>query len=459
MASLVLISDNPRMRLFRRIAQREVALVFALLLLVGSDYGAWTRAIANTPLTLQEAVKTALAQHPTIRVGEATISAAQQRVRQQEAGYLPRGSYTYTLSRQQRPVTAAVGGVQIGGGQQTRSFAQIFNFHTTNVSLSQVLFDFGRTLDAIQSAAATVEASTADLETTRQTVTFNTKQSYFGLLSSQHLQRVAEETVRQNQKHLEDAQARFEVGVAPRFDVTQAQVQVSNAELNLVTARNNVALGHETLRTAMGITDSADFVPIDTLDRRSLPMNESEILRQAYASRPELHSLWARQKATTEQVSELQKRYLPSLTGNAQYNWTGRDHPLQEGWVIGVVLTVPLFDSILTRAQIGEAQANQQRLSAEEENLRQQITLEVRRSLLDVRRSEESIRVSEQTEVQARENLALAEGRYQAGVGNILEVTDAQTSLTSARANTIQALYNYKTAVAQLEKAVGRALE
>ena len=461
MASLALIRDNVCMPLHKRLTMRAAALVFAVLLPAVYYWGAQTAAFADTPLTLHEAVATALTHHPTIDVGKAEIMAAQQRVRQQEAGYLPRGAYTYSLTRQKRPVSAAVGGVQIDGGQQRRNFSQIFNFHSTNVSLSQMLFDFGRTLDAIQSASAAAEASTADLETTRQTVIFNTKQAYYGLLSSQHLQRVAEETVLQNQKHLEDAQARFEVGIVPRFDVTQARVQVSTAELNLVTARNNVALGHETLRTAMGITDTdtTDFIPVDAFDRQPLSVNEVDILRQAYANRPELHSMWARQKATAERVSELQKHYLPSVTGNAQYNWTGREYPLPEGWVIGVVLTVPLFDSILTNAQVGEAYANQQRLMAEEKDLRQQITLEVRRSLLDLQRANESIGVSEQTEVQARENLALAEGRYQAGVGNIIEVTDAQTSLTSARASTIQALYDFKTALAQLEKAVGRNLE
>jgi len=438
---------------------REAALVFALLCLISVYTATSTVVFADTSLTLQEAVATALERHPTIRIGEATILAAQQRVRQRETGYLPRGAYTYSLTRQQRPVSAAVGGVQIGGGQQQSSFSQIYNFHSTNVSLSQMLFDFGRTLDAIRSASADVEAVTADLETTRQTVIFNTKQAYYGLLSSRQLQRVAEETVRQNQKHLEDAQARFEVGVAPRFDVTQAQVQVSNAELNLVTARNNVALGHETLRTAMGISEPTDFVPVDALERQPLSLNDADILHQAYSNRPELHSVGAQQEAAAERSAELQKQYLPSITGSAQYNWTGRDYPLQEGWVVGMILSVPLFDSILTTSQLGEARANEQRLRAQEEDLRQQVTLEVRRSFLELRRAEESIRVSEQTEVQARENLALAEGRYQAGVGNIIEVTDAQTSLTSARANTIQALYNFKTAVAQLEKAVGRPLE
>src|SRR2546425_1176588 len=140
-------------------------------------------------------------------------------------------------------------------------------------------------LDLIRSALASVEASTADLETTRQTVIFNTKQAYYGLLSSQRLLQVAQETVRQNQQHLEEAEARVEVGIAPQFDVTQAQVHVSNAELDLVTARNNVALGRETLRTALGTTGPFEFTLVDTLERRQVSLNDEDILTQAYAKR------------------------------------------------------------------------------------------------------------------------------------------------------------------------------
>jgi outer membrane protein len=436
---------------------RSVTRVVGVLVLC---FYADTQSIAETEktLTVQEAVATALTHHPTVRIGATAIEAAQARMRQQIAGYLPQGAYTYALTRQQRPLTAAVGGVQIGEGQQ-RTFSQIFNYHSTNFSMSQLLFDFGRTLDAIHSASASVDASTADLETTRQTVIVNTKQAYYGLLSSQQLLGVAEETLRQNQKHLEDAQARFEVGIAPRFDVTQSQVQVSTAELDLVTARNNVALGQETLRTAMGVTDFTDFVLVDTSAHQSVLIDDAEILQQAYRLRPELHSIQAQQQATTQRVSSLQKQLLPSLSGNAQYNWTGRKPPLQDGWVIGVSLTVPLFDDILTIAQVSEAQATLQGLEAQEEDLRQQVALDVRRSVLEVRRAEQSIRVSEQTVIRARENLELAEGRYSAGVGNIIEVTDAQVSFSSARANRIQAVYSYKTALAQLERALGKSLD
>ncbi|MEW6297698.1 MAG: TolC family protein [Thermodesulfobacteriota bacterium] len=412
-------------------------------------------------LALHEAIEIALSQHPSLRVRQAEVEAARQRVWQQAAGYLPGGGYTYVYSRQQRPVSAAVGGVNVGDGQeqQRRPAAQLFNFHSTNVGLSQVLFDFGRTLDAIRSAQASVEASRADLETTKQTVIFNTKRAYYSALSSQRLLQVAEETVRQNQKHVEEARARFEVGLAPRFDVTQAQVQLSNAILDRVSARNNVALARETLRTAMGVTGPFGYTLVDTLTREPLVFDDEALLSRAYANRPELRGLRARERAAARDVSALRKRYLPSVTGNAQYNWTGREYPLQEGWSWSVTLTFPLFDDILTAARVGEARASLRGVQAQQEDLRQQVALEVRQGLLNVQEAEESIRVSEQVLVQAQENLALAEGRYSAGVGNIIELTDAQVLLTSARANTVQALYAYKTAVAELERAVGQQFE
>ena len=233
---------------------RPVAFIWVFFIVFSTQIQAQEESAQAPPLTLQEAIDAALRNHPTIHMGQATVEAAQQRVQQQIAGYLPQGRYTYIYSRQEKAVTSAVGGIQAGGqvGAKESASSQLFNFNSMNFTLTQLLFDFGATLNSIQAAIASVDANTADLGTTKQTVIFNTKQAYYSLLSAQRLFRVAEETVRQNEKHREEAQARFEVGVAPRFDVTQAQVQVSTAELNRVTARNNVALGYETLRTAMG---------------------------------------------------------------------------------------------------------------------------------------------------------------------------------------------------------------
>lgn len=434
-------------------------LTIGLVLCLVSHARAQSEATSEMSLSLQEALDIALAQHPTLRMGQTEMEAARQRVRQKMTDYLPRGVYTYRYTRQQIPLTTAVGGIEVEGGLRQRTISQTFNFNSADFSLSQLLFDFGRTLDSIRSAAASAEASLFDLETTRQTVIFNTKRAYYGVLSAQRLLQVAEETVRQNQQHLDEARARFKVGIAPRFDVTQSQVQLSNAELNLVTARNDVDLAHETLRTAMGVTRPLTFTLVDALDHRAVIFDGEALLTRAYTNRPELHSLRAQRKAAAEHVSSLRKHYLPSVSGDVQYNWTGRAYPLQEGWLWGVRLTVPLFDDILTTFQVGEARADLQNLEAQEDNLRQQIALEVRQSFLSLRQAAERIRVSEQALVQARENLGLAEGRYSTGLGNIIELTGAQVLLTSAHANNIQALYTFKTVMAELERVVGQRLE
>jgi outer membrane protein len=147
------------------------------------------------------------------------------------------------------------------------------------------------------------------------------------------------------------------------------------------------------------------------------------------------------------------------VQGQADYTFQGTDYPSRDLWDIGATVNLSLFNGGLTTAQIGEQKANLANLKYNEEVLRQSIALEVRQDVLNLAQAAESIRVSETALRQARENLELAEGRYNTGVGNIIELTDAQASLTTAEANYVQALYNYKTTVAALEKATAQQLE
>ncbi len=411
----------------------------------------------KTPLSLEGCIQIALEHHPSLRRMEAEVEAARQRVWQQVAGYLPQGGYAYQFTRQERPLTAILSGGQVGTVER-RETSQLFNFNNTSFSLTQILFDFGRNLDSIQAALASKKAQEASRERVIREVIFNVKNAYYNLLSAHHLRQVAEETLAQSQKHLEEAKARYEIGLAPKFDETQAQVQVANAALDLVTAQSNVELARENLRHAMGLSSPFEAELEDRLSYQKVELDLERLLSRAYKGRPELRGLRAERQAAAERVSSLQKQYLPFLSGSAQYSWTGRDFPLRPGWNLGLAFTFPLLDSVRTTAQVGEAKAQLQSLEAQIEELRQQIALEVRQAYLNVRQSEESIFASEVALRQARENLEMAEGRYLAGVGNILELTDAQVLLSSARGNSVRALANYYISLAQLERAVGVAL-
>ncbi|MFI5395809.1 MAG: TolC family protein [Candidatus Binatia bacterium] len=399
--------------------------------------------------TLTECIAIAVQQHPSLKAATASVEAGQARVREALSNYLPQVSANYGATRQ-KSNPAALG--IVGTPSKT------FNLFSAGGSLTQVLFDFGQNLNSIRSAQASEQSLQADRTTQQETVVLNVKQGYFNVLATRRLLTVADETVRQNEKHLEQAQGRFNVGLAAKFDVTQAQVQVANAELNQVTARNNVAVARETLRNALGLTGPLDFDIVDNFDVHQVSTTEGEALTAAYDKRPELQSLRAQELAAVEQIAALQKNYLPSLQGNADYKFQGTNSPSQDLWDIGAKVNLSLFSGGLTTAQVGEQKANLSNLKFNEEVLRQNIALEVRQAVLNLQQAAESIRVSEKGLQLARENLDLAEGRYNTGVGNIIELTDAQASLTTAEANHVQALYTYKTTVAALEKATAQQL-
>jgi outer membrane protein TolC len=241
--------------------------------------------------------------------------------------------------------------------------------------------------------------------------------------------------------------------------VTAAQVQLANAELLQVTARNNVTLGRETLRHAIGLSGPLDFDIVDVLGAPPVSVDDEASLHTAYENRPELRSNAAQQRAATLQIAALQKDYLPKVGGTATYTKSGREDPSDESWNVGAQVSLSIFNGGLTTAQLGEARANLAVLEANYESIRQNVTLEVRQALANVEQGVESIRVADKGSRQARENLEIAEGRYATGAGSIIELTDAQASLASADANRVQALVNYRIAVATLERATAQPLD
>jgi outer membrane protein TolC len=148
--------------------------------------------------------------------------------------------------------------------------------------------------------------------------------------------------------------------------------------------------------------------------------------------------------------------YYPVLSGFANYNWAGETtSTLDHNWNAGVLLTVPLFSGFLTVHQAAEAKSNLYILKANEDTLRQQIILDVRQAYLNLQAAEASIATAELASAQAKENLDLANGRYAAGVGSPIEVSDAFATYVTAQANYTSALSNYKIAQATIEKSIG----
>jgi len=393
-------------------------------------------------LDLQWCIETALRNHPLLQAARDTVRVGESRIGQARANYYPQVNLQADYSRIRTATSRVVE-------------RQTYNDYRSTVSLNQTLYDFGKTRTQVDIQKLNTDSSRQDLGSVETEVVFGVKQAYYTLLQAEKNQEVAIETVSQFRHHLDQAKGFFEVGTKPKFDVTKAEVDLSNAILNRIRTENAVRIARVNLNNAIGIPDAPEFSIDDTLRPRQYASDLRSALEKAYAGRPDLLSVMKQVEAADQSINLARKGYYPYLTGNAGYGFGGGDFPLGEGWNVGASLNLPVFNGFQTSYQIKEAKANFDVVKANEQSLRQQIRLEVEQAFSNLREAEERTVASQVAVRQAEENVELANGRYAAGVGNPIEVTDALVSLSNARTTFIASLTDARIAQAGLEKAMG----
>lgn len=409
-----------------------------------------SRAIPEV-LTLERAVDLAVSNHPSLRVASGTQAVNEALVGQAQAGLYPQ--------------VQAQSGYQRGTANATRSFTgnplprnttgNTFGFYQNSVTLNQLLYDFGAIKSQVDTAKYNLQAANSDAETTLQTVVVNVQQAYFSLQQAQGLVTVSEEALLQFQKHLDLAKGRFKAGVAPKIDMTTAEVDLSNARLNLITARNNARVARVTLNNAMGLKTSDAYrveEPTSTLHDQIVL---EEAVELAMRLRPEMISQLAQEQAAEASIKAAQGNFFPTVTSSANYSYSATDFPLVYNWNVTGTVNVPIFSGFLTKQQVAQARASLLKTKAGGDVLRQNILLEVNQAFLNLEAASERLQVTAVTVTLAKERLALVEGRYRAGLSNAIEVTDAEVALVNAQVNDVVGMSNFQAAKAQLDRATG----
>lgn len=434
---------------------RRIGVVFSILAIILLSAGATWGQEALAPmaigeeLTLEACIALTLKQHPAQAAARADAEAASARVGQARAAYLPQvkleGSYS-----DNRSTTFFTGASSRTEGWQGK------------FSGTQLLFDFGKTPSTIEAAKADLAAYEQASARVRQQLILQVREAYFGLLAAERLIRVHEETVAQTEARLKQAEAFFEVGTRPRFDVTQAEVEVNNSRLNLIKARHAVRVAQATLANRIGIDPSTPVRVRDVPERREA-VDLAQSVQEALRRRPEVLEAEERVRQTESLVAATQADYYPAISLQGSYLFNGVTYrsgstevPQGDSWGGGVVLTYNLFDGFLTRNKVSEQRALLRGLRDRLEETRLNVRLEVRQAWLALQDAAARLDVVRSNVKKARENFEIAQGRYEAGVGVLLEVNDARVALTAAETEAVTALYDYQTALARLEKAMGR---
>jgi TolC family type I secretion outer membrane protein len=407
-------------------------------------------------LTLNRCIDIALQQQPALVASQYNIQAGESRVGEAQSAYYPQLNVSGGYSRI-KPLSGGTTSSSSLSGNGSSVGSSSYDQYTGSATLSQTIFDFGKTPTQVRIQKLNLDASRSDYDATRAQTILSVKQAYYGVLQAQRNLEVAKETVSQFSEHLDQAKGFFEVGVKPKFDVTKAEVDLSNARLNQITAENTLRIARVTLNNAIGLPDAPEYSVEDSLAYVKRDFTLSQAISTAFKNRPELQANDLRVKASEKSIELAKKGYFPIVTGNAAYNRASTTEASfrEEGWNAGVTVTFPIFSGFLTRHQVAESTALFNAAKANFDVLRQNVILEVQQAALNLRAAADRIPTAELAAQQATENLEIANGRYAAGVGNPIEVTDAQVLYSNAKTAYTQALYDYNVADANLDKAIG----
>lgn len=349
--------------------------------------------------------------------------------------------------------------VQVAGAASAtlsdREGASSVTSWSTGLTASLKVFDSNRTKHAVEAQRANLSAAEAEGRRTRLQVRAGVKTAYMNLLLAGEVRGQRKESMDSYERHLERAKVYYETGLKPKSDVTKAEVNLGNAQLALAEAESSEEVARATLLNAVGVDSVGPFQV--RAAKRSLPEaaeGTAETLalkhRQDYAA-AELRTLAGRSEARSAARASS-----PSLSLRGGYGASGTDlSSLESEWNVGLSLSVPIVDGGAAAAQIGVTREQIRSLEATRETLRQSILLEVRKAVLNIRNARERIRIADLTVAQAEENYTLAEGRYQTGVGDSLELSDALLALTEARLSAYRARYDLQVAQIALESATG----
>lgn len=421
---------------------KKILFSLIIVILITGDIFAAQPITAGETINLQRCIDIALQNHPAINAARHTVRIYESRIGQARAGYMPQLTFQ---SGYQRIGPASLSGPDIDP----------YNHYSNTLNLNQTLFDFGKTYDQIKIQSLSTESSRADLQDISGHVILGVKQAYYSYLQAKMSADVARETVNKFQRHFEIANAFFETGKRSKIDVTSAEVNLSNSKINFLKAENNLRLAKVNLNNAMGLSNAPQYEINDDMPYKPYAISLDTALEKAFNNRPDLISIAKKKESLERNVLLNQKGYLPVLSGSAAYGYIGNDSTSDKNWNVGVALTFPLFTGFSTKYQIDEAKANLNVLKANEDSLTQQVSLEIESAYLSLKEASERIGAAEIIVRQAMENVALAEGRYEAGVGSSIEITDAMITLNNAKMTYITALADYHVAWANLEKAMG----
>ena len=436
-----------------------VAVVFALALLSAGSAAAQTAPAADVlsdSLTLDGTLRSVLEANPGVTSLSELANAASGRLAQTRTGFLPQitGTATYTRIDPVVKLSLAPG-------------AEPFQFNPNNnydahITAQYLLLDFGKSAATVKVAEAQVQTAQDNVNVARRDLAFNAAQVYYNILFMRESIRVQDAQIASLQAHRNEMEKRVQGGVSTRFDVTTTDVRITQAQNTKIDLQNQLRNQQVQLARLLHKPSPADIPVKGRLAFQPQPVNVDAELTKAYENRPEIKLARDAENTATLQQRLVERSNMPSLGVGAQVGAKNGYLPelnqIKPNTVGVVQLSVPIYDGNKNKNQRVEALANARRAVARTQDTQEQIRADVRQAANNMEFSQARYDNAERQIAQATDALTRARGRYRYGVGQNLDVLDAETQLAQARLARAQAIYNYTLGQYQLKRATGEQI-
>jgi len=425
---------------------------------VAQDAATNSPAWITRPLALTDCLNIALQQNAAILKAKNDLEASHGVVVQTRAVALPQVVASGAYKRTDRD---AIESFPVGQPPPDQNW-------NGNVQIVQSIYEGGKMVAAIRAAGATKQQALAQYQTAVADTLLDVRLAYYDTLLAAQQITVHEASVNLLQKELEDQQHRLDAGTVPKFNVLRAEVAVANERPNLIQAKNNYRIAKNNLSNLLGYNLPRDIwedVPLnlsDALDTAPLEVNLPDAIQQALTKRSELVALRKTEELQRLNVVSAKSGYKPVIQVFAGYGWNNSQFIdpgdlgyTLHGWNAGAQMSWDIFDGLLTHGKVVQARALYEKSKNDLTDQSRQIELEVRTAYSDFIEAKEVLDSQEKVQEEADEALREAKARAEAGTGTQLDVLDSETELTQARTTQVQALHDYDTARAKLQRAIG----
>jgi outer membrane protein len=403
---------------------------------------------APQSLTLPDAEKIAIANHPQIQASTYLATAAKAKVTEARSAYYPQAYGSVTGAKAENNSRIAAGGL---------TNPIIFNRFADGVTVEQLVTDFGRTHELVMSSDLHAKAQDENITATRADVLLQVEFTYYNALKAQAVLRVAQETVKDRQLISDQITELQKNKLRSGLDVSFANVNLAQAQLLLVQAQNDLQTALAELSYALGFPDQKTFQLAELSAASQPPSDLSGLIAQALRNRPEL--IGQRLDLASAQTYATAERdlWFPTITaiGTAGLTPYREDTLAPRYAAAGFNVNIPIFNGRQFNALHVEAQAQ---ASAQEQYLRDlqnSIVRDVRKAWLNANSGYQRLAVTQQLLEQSNQALNLAQERYKLGLSSIIELSQSQLNETQAQISETSAKYDYQAELSALNYQVG----